>query len=305
VHGVLRPNTERERLNSSRKVCDRSATHPEGSVSEAKVYLEKVVNALDAVAQTKLVWTNGFANPGGPHRRLAGNKSPISIGEDEGVMFTKLIAALRPENCFIVGNAFGFSSALIAMVMEDHGGRSVITLDAQTEGYGERNAQVARALTERLSLKILKNKKGFSPQDVAGAVEDPSYDLIFLDGCHDHPQVTYDLIGALPYAHDKSVIVLHDFWLRGVWRCAETLEMAGYHCLLVPTSCEIVLCTRDKATFDKLRQVFPEGVMNVASRKRLPTYTLRYLMTTPERVLSASWEKLTARGPAAGKLSNG
>jgi predicted O-methyltransferase YrrM len=272
-------------------------------VAEPKVYLEKVVKALDSVAPTKLVWTNGFANPGGPHRRLAGNKSPISIGEDEGVMFTKLIAALRPANCFIVGNAFGFSSALIAMVMEDHGGRSVITLDAQTEGNGERNAQVARALTERLSLKILKNKKGFSPQNVAEAAEDPSYDLIFLDGCHDHPQVTYDLIGTLPYAHDKSVIVLHDFWLRGVERCAQAMEMAGFYCLLVPTSCEIVLCTRDKATFEKMREVFPEGVTDVASRYRFTAYTIRYFLTTPKRVVSASLEKLLGAG--AGKLSNG
>jgi predicted O-methyltransferase YrrM len=274
-------------------------------VAEAKVYLEKVVNALDAVAQTKLVWTNGFANRGGPHRRLAGNKSPISIGEDEGVLFTKLIAALRPQNCFIVGNAFGFSSALIALVMEDHGGRSVITLDAQTEGNGERNAKVARALTERLALKILKNKKGWSPQDVPTAVEDTAYDLIFLDGCHSHPQVTYDLIGTLPYAHDKSVIVLHDFWLRGVERCAAALELAGFHSLLVQTSCEIVLCTRDKATFEKLRELFPEGLLDVARRYRLPTYAVRYLLTTPDRVLSALWERVSTRGPEARKLSNG
>jgi predicted O-methyltransferase YrrM len=222
-----------------------------------KTYLNKLVSALQEMADTKVVWRHGFANRGGPHRRLAGNKTPISIGEDECELFAKLIVALRPENCFIVGNAFGFSSAFIAMVMQDNGGRSVITLDAQTEGYGERNARVARALTERLSLKILKNKKGFSPRDVPAAVEDAAYDLIFLDGNHDHPQVTYDLLGAVPYAHEKSVIVLHDFWLRGVRQGAQAAEAAGFHCWLVRTSCEIVLCTRDRATYDKLRELFP------------------------------------------------
>jgi predicted O-methyltransferase YrrM len=265
-----------------------------------KTYLDKLVSALQEMADVKLVWRNGFANRGGPHRRLAGNKTPISIGEDECELFAKLIVALRPENCFIVGNAFGFSSAFIAMVMQDHGGRSVITLDAQTEGYGERNAQVARALTERLSLKILKNKKGFSPRDVPAAVEDPTYDLIFLDGCHDHPQVTYDLLGALPYAHEKSVIVLHDFWLRGVLHGARAAEAAGFHCWLVRTSCEIVLCTRDQATFDKLREVFPEGLSNVSGSYRLPTYAFRYLMTTPWRIVAASWEKLGTRATDAG-----
>jgi predicted O-methyltransferase YrrM len=257
-----------------------------------KTYLNKLVSALQEMADTKVVWRHGFANRGGPHRRLAGNKTPISIGEDECELFAKLIVALRPENCFIVGNAFGFSSAFIAMVMQDNGGRSVITLDAQTEGYGERNAKVARALTERLSLKILKNKKGFSPRDVPAAVEDAAYDLIFLDGNHDHPQVTYDLLGAVPYAHEKSVIVLHDFWLRGVREGAQAAEAAGFHCWLVRTSCEIVLCTRDRATYDKLRELFPEGLANVSDGYRLPTYAVRYLLTTPSRVVAASLEKL-------------
>jgi hypothetical protein len=102
------------------------------------------------------------------------------------------------------------------------------------------------------------------------------------------------------------VIVLHDFWLRGVQRCAEALEAAGFHCLLVRTSCEIVLCTRDQATFEKLRELFPEGLLDVGRRYRLPTYAIRYLMTTPERVLAASWEKLWKRSPDdARKLSNG
>jgi predicted O-methyltransferase YrrM len=266
---------------------------------DTKTYLRNLLNALDAVAPTKLVWSNGFANRGGPHRRLVGNKTPISIGEDECVLFAKLIAALRPENCFIVGNAFGFSSAFIAMVMQDHGGRSVITLDAQAEGLGERNAQVARALTERLSLKILKNKKGYSPRDVPATVEDATYDLIFLDGNHGHPDVTYDLLGALPYAHEKSVIVLHDFWLPGVWQGAIAAEATGLHCLLVPTSCEIVLCTRDAATFEQLRAVFPEGVTNVGKRYRRPTYWYRYIVTTPGRLLSAGLEKLAMRPSSA------
>ena len=259
---------------------------------DSKLYVDTVVNALEEIAATKIVWDKGFANKGGPHRRLAGNKGPISIGEDECELFGRLIETLRPQNCFIVGNAFGFSSAFIAMVMQDHGGRSVITLDAQTEGHGERNAQVARALTERLRLNLLKNKKGFSPRDLPAAAEDKTYDLIFLDGNHDHPQVTHDLIGALPFAHDKSVIVLHDFWLPGVLYGARAAEAAGFHCLLVPTSCEIVLCTRDRATFDKLRQVFPEGRPNVAQQYRPLKYGVRYVMTTPSRIVGSTVEKL-------------
>lgn len=271
---------------------------------ETKMYVDALVNALEEVADVKLVWNKGFANQGGPHRRLVGNKAPISIGEDECDLFAKLISTMRPDNCFIVGNAFGFSSAFIAMVMQDHGGRSVISLDAQTEGDGERNARVARALADRLRLNLLTNKKGYSPRDVPGAVEDKSYDLIFLDGNHDHPAVTHDLIGALPYAHDKSIIVLHDFWLPGVLYGARAAEAAGFYCWLVRTSCEIVLCTRDKATYEQLRQLFPQGLPNVTEHYRPLKYGVRYVSTTPTRIAFAALEKVGMLALGAMEFAN-
>ena len=70
--------------------------------------LRRVVSALDKLADVGLLWEKGLLNPGGPHRRLRGHHYPISIGEDECLVFGKLVEHFRPEHCYIIGNAFGF-----------------------------------------------------------------------------------------------------------------------------------------------------------------------------------------------------
>lgn len=229
--------------------------------------LKKVLSTLDQIAETSLLWKDGLLNPGGPHRRLKGHLFPISIGEDECHAFGRLIDALAPKTCFIVGNAFGLSSAYIAEAMKNKDGQSVITLDNQSEGNGPLCASVAQRLADQMGLGgILKNKKGSSPQDIPGAVEHPNYDLIFIDGLHRHPQVIHDLEGLLPYAHEQSVIVWHDSWIRGVPESVERAKELGYRCLWIPTSCEMIFGAKDPAVFAKLQQAFPEGVEDRSRR---------------------------------------
>jgi predicted O-methyltransferase YrrM len=127
--------------------------------------LLRVITALNRITETSLVWPQGLMNPG--------HHYPISIGEDECVVFGKLITALRPQQAFIIGNAFGFSSAYIADVMQKNGGKSVISLDNQSEGDGQRAAAIAQELSLSLGVdSILKNKKGSSPDDIAKSVEE-------------------------------------------------------------------------------------------------------------------------------------
>lgn len=222
--------------------------------------LKRVVSALDGLAEIGFVWEKGLINPGGPHRRLRGHRHPISIGEDECLAFGKLIRALRPEHCFIIGNAFGFSSAYIADVMKANGGKSVITLDNQSEGAGEKVAKIAQALSEAIGTDdILRNKKGSSPQDIGSAVEQPSYDLVFIDGLHSHPQVTHDFDGVLPYCAERGIVVFHDSWIIGVPEAVERAKQKGFRCLWAPTSCEMIFATRDAALFKQLQALFPEA----------------------------------------------
>ncbi len=242
--------------------------------------LLRVITALNRIAETSLVWPQGLMNPGGPHRRLKGHHYPISIGEDECAVFGKLVAALRPEQAFIIGNAFGFSSAYIADVMQKNGGKSVISLDNQSEGDGQRAAAIAQELSLSIGVDgILKNKKGSSPDDIAKSVEEKTYDLIFIDGLHRHPQVTKDFHGVLPYSGPRSVIVFHDSWIVGVPEAVAEAKKAGFRCLWIPTSCEMILATRDPARFDELRAIFPEGVEDRGRRSYVYGYLL-YLQET-------------------------
>jgi predicted O-methyltransferase YrrM len=237
--------------------------------------LQRVSRALDQLAQVGFVWPKGLLNPGGPHRRLRGHHYPISIGEDECMVFGKLIAGIRPQHCYIIGNAFGFGSAYIADAMKKNGGKSVITLDNQSEGAGAQAAKIAQSLSEAVGTSdIMKAKKGSSPQDIAGTVEQPSYDLVFIDGLHRHPQVTHDFDGMLPYCAQKGVVVFHDSWIIGVPEAVARAKQCGYRCLWIPTSCEMILATRDPELWTQLQKLFPEGVEDKGHRNYLYGWTL-------------------------------
>jgi len=237
--------------------------------------MERVVKTLAAIAETRFVWPEGLLNPGGPHRRLKGHQYPISMGEDECRAFGTLVEALRPKTCFIIGNAFGLSSAYIADVMKNHGGEKVITLDNQSEGNGQECARVAQALVDQMGLgDFVSNVKGSSPQDIPRAAGDTTHDLIFIDGLHRHPQVTHDFHGVLPLAHDKSVIVFHDSWIRGVPEAVDEAKSKGYRCLWIPTSCEIILAVRDQELFATLQKLFPTAVEDRGRR----SYAYGYLL---------------------------
>jgi predicted O-methyltransferase YrrM len=234
----------------------------ECEVWSAEPRLERVVRALNEIHNTRLVWPKGLLHPGGPHRKLAGMMFPISIGEDECRLFGNLIEAFRPADCFIIGNAFGLSSCYIAAMMRDHGGRSVVTLDSEQEGDGATCGRIARELAARLELDLLTNVKGRSPEDIGAAAQAESYDLIFIDGAHIHPQVTKDYIGITPYLTEQTVVVWHDYWLSGIHQSVARATAEGMRCLWVPTSCEMVVGTRDPERFERLRALFPQGVEN-------------------------------------------
>jgi predicted O-methyltransferase YrrM len=237
--------------------------------------LRRVVSALDKLADVSLLWEKGLLNPGGPHRRLRGHHYPISIGEDECLVFGKLVEALRPEHCYIIGNAFGFSSAYIADVMKRCGGKSCVTLDNQSEGAGQKCAAIAQGLSDALELgAILRNKKGSAPEDIARTAEQAKYDLIFIDGLHRHPQVTHDLEGVLPYCAPETVVVFHDSWIIGVPEAVARAKKEGFRCLWVPTSCEMILATRSPERWKQLCELFPEGIEDKGARNYLYGWTL-------------------------------
>lgn len=257
------------------------AQSPSSKPSQAaESALQRVLQALGRITETREVWPQGLLNPGGPHRRLRGEHFPISIGDDECRVFGRLVDRFEPRTAFIIGNAFGLSSAYIAEMMRQHGGERVITLDSQSEGNGTRCAGIAQELTEALGLsEVLVNKKGYSPQDVPEAVEHDAYDLVFIDGLHRHPQVVRDFDAVRPYLDDTSIVVWHDGWIRGVPESVRHAEKLGWRCLWLPTSCEMIVGCKDAQQFERLQEVFPEGETHHRRRSYLMGY-LRHLQTS-------------------------
>lgn len=240
--------------------------------------LQRVVDTLNSITETAIIWPEGLFHTGGPHRRLKHSLYPISIGEDECAVFGKLVETFEPKHCFIIGNAFGLSSAYIAAKMKEHGGQSVVSLDSQSEGDGARCAEIAQKLRNALELDLLQNKKGWSPQDIPTAADQGVYDLIFIDGLHRHPHVIKDFDGMAPYADDNSLVVWHDYWIRGVPESVEHATKQGFRCLWIPTSCEMVVGVKSAERFERLRGAFPEGREQFSHPNYLVGY-LRHLQT--------------------------
>ena len=239
----------------------------------ARNLLQRVVVSLESIVGLERIWKGGVVHRGGAHYRLRGSVGPVSIGEDECLILGKLIARLRPSNCFIIGNGFGLSSAFIAKMMEANGGESVITLDNKWEGDGECCFETAEELRIRMDCRILQNKYGVSPQDIDRAIENVSYNLIFIDGDHSHPQVTNDFHGVQHLTCEGSILCWHDYWLPGVPESVEEAQRSGFRCVKVNSSCEMVFGTRDEAVFGIIGSLF-EGA-ETPTRRRHPLARLK------------------------------
>lgn len=216
------------------------------------------VDALAERASGVRVWPKGCLHPGGPHYRLTGMASPISMGEDELALLAALVELVQPERAFMIGNAFGLSGAVLARALAGCGG-TLTTLDAASEGDGPRCDAVARQLREHLGLEeTWRIEIGWSPLDVPRVVEEP-VQLCIIDGEHSHPQVTRDLEACLPHLTDDAVVVWHDHWIPGIPESVAVARERGFFTWWLPTSCEVVLGTRDPERFEALRARWPEG----------------------------------------------
>jgi predicted O-methyltransferase YrrM len=235
--------------------------------------LKSIIASLNSISPLEPVWRSGVVHKGGPHYRLRGTAGPASIGEDECLILGDLIAHFEPVNCFIIGNGFGLSSVWIAKLMENNGGRSVVTLDNHSEGDGQRCFAVAEELRTLTQSSILRNRYGISPQDLVATASGDLYDLIFIDGGHSHPQVTADFHGVQPLLVKKGILCWHDYWLAGVAASVAEAEHAGYRCLKVNSSCEMVFGTRDEEVFREMKALFSRA--EAPSRRRHPCARLK------------------------------
>jgi predicted O-methyltransferase YrrM len=231
-----------------------------------KETLSTVLGNLRTISAVEAVWRRGAVHRGGPHYRLRGTLGPISIGVDECMVLGKSIELLRPRKCFVVGNAFGLSSVFLAKMVEFHGGEAIVTLDNESEGHGARCAEIARELARQTSCRLLTNIKGSSPEDIVRTAAGSTYDFVFIDGLHRHPQVSRDFDEVRKIAGPETLFWWHDFWMPGIPQCVAHAQSIGFHCRKVNSSCEMVFGTRSAEVYEKVCGLYAN---TEAPRKRL------------------------------------
>jgi predicted O-methyltransferase YrrM len=124
------------------------------------------------------------------------------------ILLFQWIAASAPwRKALVIGNAFGFSTFVIAALCPEC---FVDVIDAEVEGCenglgSELTRKIAEIFFPRVQLT-----KGFSPQDIPKACRFDQYDFIFIDGMHTNDQLIKDFGAVRSKRSDNSVVYCHD-----------------------------------------------------------------------------------------------
>lgn len=137
---------------------------------------------------------------------------PLSTGGgfslSDALLFTGLSRLdPKPEGVFIIGNAFGLSTFVIADLFPE---TTVDVIDAESEG-GDNGlgSQITRDIARELFPNV-RLTTGFSPLDLPKAFRLPSYQLLFVDGLHTNRQMVSDFQGMLPRMDKSAIVIFHD-----------------------------------------------------------------------------------------------
>lgn len=149
-----------------------------------------------------------------PFTFLYKNGAPVGTGGgvsvQEVMFFEYLFKGYHPQNIFVVGNAFGWSTVLLALLNPES---KVVAIDACIEGDdNEEGLRLTREIARKEGLDI-RVYRGFSPDDVDTVIADSgitSLDFVFIDGFHSNSQLVKDFDVCSALAGRDCVFVLHD-----------------------------------------------------------------------------------------------
>lgn len=158
----------------------------------------------------------------------AGRALAVGGGIDpQELHFLELLvgAGVRPERVLIIGNAFGWSTLAMGMLLPSS---TVVAMEADLEGD---STAIGTALTakiggeEGLNVRVVQ---ALSPRDTAAVVarefDGKPLDLVFVDGLHVNEQLVRDVEGVLPFCGEKTVIILHDVLSWHMVQAFESIE---------------------------------------------------------------------------------
>jgi predicted O-methyltransferase YrrM len=160
-----------------------------------------------------------LSNPDCLPTRLAKEGRPLQISYAislTDILLFQWIAGSTPwRHALVIGNAFGFSTFVIAALCP---GCSVDVIDAEVEGCENR---IGSELTHRIAESFFPGvqlTQGFSPQDLSRACRFDQYDFIFIDGMHTNDQLVKDFEAVRARRSSNSVVYCHDVGMARMTR---------------------------------------------------------------------------------------
>ncbi len=146
-------------------------------------------------------------------------KVSAAISLSDILVFQWIVQFIPWRRALVIGNAFGFSTFVIAAFSP---GCSVDAIDAEIEGSENGLGSLLTREIASLYFPGVQLTKGFSPQDLDKACHSDAYDFIFIDGGHTNDQLVADFKGIIDrrsrpsvvYCHDVGMAKMHEGWLK-------------------------------------------------------------------------------------------
>ena len=125
-----------------------------------------------------------------------------------------IIRKFRPKNCLEIGVSRGGSSVVILNAIKDIKGSLLISLDLNERLFINKTQKTGHIVKEYFP-ELAKNWKlfvGDQPHKFLDKLN-LKFDFLFLDTSHFTPGEIINIIEALPFLNNYSIVVLHDiFW---------------------------------------------------------------------------------------------
>ena len=144
------------------------------------------------------------------HRRLW-RKGWGGISAADLITIRDLVADRRPETVVEVGVASGLSAGFVGQFLGAIGGGQLIGVDLATRFYADQSRPVGflapPMMPANVAWTLVSPGTAF---DLPPVVQGRTVDLAFIDGDHEHPWPTLDLIAVLPLMKPGGVVVFDD-----------------------------------------------------------------------------------------------
>ena len=142
------------------------------------------------------------------------------LSKNDVYFLNGIIRKFRPKNCLEIGVSSGGSSVLILNAIKDINGSLLISLDLNERLFINKTQETGYIVKEYFP-ELSKNWKLFKGDQPHKFLDklNLKFDFLFLDTSHYTPGEIINIIEALPFLNDYSIVVLHDIiWHFWAWR---------------------------------------------------------------------------------------